>query len=167
MRARGIGSVRGIRDYYFFPGFVFVFKVRRHDEHAAKLSVRAGGRLERYGAHPAYLREGSFELAHEFQGSLRHVFIFVRVKRGKAGEPCRDLVYLRVVFHGAAAERVKDAVDSDVFLRECRVVPYAVHLAYFRTSVYLLAQKGLGNGLRGFYARHVRRGRKDSVSSLS
>ena len=50
----------------------------------------------------------------------------------KPGQPARPLVDLRVVLHGAAAERIEPAVHAEVGAREALVVSCDVHLGDVR-----------------------------------
>ncbi len=149
--SRGVGAVGAVRhEHDAALGALSASPVVGPDhQDAGQLAVSAGGRLEADGVHAGDGREVALELEEELERALHGLLGLVGVE--VLEELRRLLVDLRVVLHGATAERVDVGVDAHLPVRELRVVADQVELAHFRQ-----AWGGLAEVLRAQQARYVR-----------
>ena len=130
----GGGRVRAVRRIGHQDGVALAFapvvEVLPHDQHAGQLAVRAGSRLERHGGETGDLRQHRLKLEHQRHRALHAQLRLERMQRGEAGDARRHLVHLRVILHGARAERVEAGVDAVVQLRQAHVVAHQVDLGH-------------------------------------
>src|SRR5262245_9970059 len=82
----------------------------------------------------------------------------------EAGQACHVLVDLRVVLHGARAQRVEVRVDAVVHPREARVVANHVELGHLRQGRRITTQVLLGQKLVDVRLRHVGSGQRERLA---
>ena len=137
------------------------------DHHqAAELAVRAGGRREGGGVHAGDLGERPLQLVHELERALARA----RPGRsgwsvGEAGQARQGLARLRVVLHGAGAERVEPGVDAVVPGREAGEVAHHLQLGELRQPLHLAAQQRRRQVARPGRRRRGPAGRRRSAPS--
>ena len=93
-------------------------EVGAEEQQARELALAAGGGLQRDGVEPGHLEEDLLQLPLELERPLGCGVIGQRMQVREAGQPGEPLVDPRVVFHGAAAERIEPGVDPEVARRE-------------------------------------------------
>src|SRR5262245_23281530 len=80
------------------------------------------------------------------------------------GQPRHVLVDLRVVLHGARAERIEVRVDAVVHAREARVMTDHVELGHLRQDRRVTAQVLLGQDLADVRFRNVGSGQREGLA---
>ena len=117
-RAGRVGAMRAVRDDHLRAGQVAAgHVVFAHQHEPGKLTVGTGAGQEGEMLHPGDRCEG---LVHPVENSLcsfHGAGRLERVQSRKAWEIADFLVYLGIVFHRAAAERIKSGIDAEVHLR--------------------------------------------------
>ncbi len=101
-------------------------------QHAGQLPLRAGGGSQADRAQTGDLAEAATQLRQRAQGALDLAGRGLRVRLGQPRERRHEVVDLRVVLHGARAQRVGAGVDAVVPRREFGVVAHQFALAQFR-----------------------------------
>ena len=85
-----------------------------NDHQSCKFAMRSGIRFKRKCGHSCYCLQCSRQhRAHRF-GTLYRISRLKRVQICKLGHGCHLLVYRRIVFHCAAAKRIKTVVHAEV-----------------------------------------------------
>ncbi len=102
--------------------------VGAHHQQRGQLALGARRGLQRHGREAADLGQPALERVQDRQVALHGRRVLQRVRLGEAGQAGHALVELRVVLHGARAERVEAAVDAEVALRQPQVVAHHVEL---------------------------------------
>ena len=160
-RGRGrIGAVRRIRDQDARAmRLAAIAMIGAHHQKAGELAVRAGGRLQGDAHKAADLGQPFLQAEHQGEIALSRLRLLQRMGFGKSGQPRDLLVDLRIVFHGARAERIEAGVDAEVALRQRQKVAHHVELGELR-------QIAVGGklGLRQRRLRHVGRRQVDAAS---
>ena len=120
-------------------------------QHAGQFPLRSGRWLQTDGGKAGNLRQRSFQPIHQLQCPLIQRFRGLRVDVAKARQPCRYLVDFGVVLHGAAAQRIKSAIDPVVPGRQARVVADDINFRQFgEVSNFITQQFG-----SRCYLRHI------------
>ena len=114
-----------------------------------ELAMRARRRLERDAGKSANLGKPSLHAMHQRQVALDVRGRRQRVRLGEAGQSRHLLADLRVVLHGARAERIEAAIHPEVALREAQIVTHHVQLRQLRQTIVCtreaFRQRRLGN----------------------
>ncbi len=129
---RGIRSVCGIRNQNLLARIPLLLQKGANQQKARKLSLCACGRLERDGVHAGYFQQALFQQPHDFQAALREFLRLIGMLRGNAIESRDELIYARVILHGAGAKRIHAQIDRVVPRRKTRKVAENFDLAHFR-----------------------------------
>src|SRR5207249_8703390 len=87
--------------------------------------------------HAADRAQGALQVVHQPQAALRGELGELRVRLGEPGEARDLLVDLRVVLHGAGAERVETEVDGVVETGQTRIVARHLDFAQLREPLDL------------------------------
>ena len=143
-----VGAVRGVGNEDARPlGVAARVVIGAHHQQAGEFAVRAGRGLQRHAGKTADLGEPLLQLEHQRQVALHRVRVLQRMRLGEAGQPRDLLVDLRVVLHGAGAERIESGIDAEIALRQRKVVPHHVELRQFRQAgigaPFVRRQRGL------------------------
>ena len=122
-RRRGVGAVRGVGDDDLGAArLATLFQIVPDEEKARVLTVGTRRRLQGQGVHAEDLLEVLLDLPHDLETALDRLDGLERVDVGEAGQSRDLLVDLRVVLHGAGAERVEAVVHAVRLLGELAVV---------------------------------------------
>ena len=121
--------------------------VLAHYHQARQFSVSAGTRLEREMLHPSDGGKGFLHRVVNFLNAFQSDFRLEGMQRGKCRHCCYLFVYLGIVLHSTASQRVEAGIDAEVHLREVGIVAYHVNLAYLRKQGGILPQKAFVNGI--------------------
>ena len=115
------------------PGHV----VLSDDHEACELAVGSCKRIEGEFRHSGNRGQGLCKMIIYPERALHRRLRLERVKAGESGM-CRDLfIYLRVVLHGTASERIESGIHTEVHLREIRIMSYHIQLAYLRQGRFV------------------------------
>ena len=149
VHARRVRPVRRVRDDDLRPPAAALRVIRAHHQQAGHLAARAGGRLQRGACHPGDLAERLLEPPQHLERTLGRLIRLQRVHALEPRERGDGLGDLRVVLHGAGAQRVEACVHAVVHLRQPRVVADQVDLGD-------LGQPGVGAAASLFRDRRLR-----------
>jgi len=151
---RGIGAVGGIGDQNLAALVPPHLKVFFHHHHAGQFAVGPRGRLEGEVGHAEDLAQVLPEFVHQPKASLRECNGPAGMQRGKAGPLGDLLVNLRVVLHGAGAQRIEADVDAEIPPRKGRVMPDQIDFRHLR-KIDILPKKGSVHHLFEFDFRNI------------
>ena len=116
-----------------------------HDHKAGKFSVSTCTWVECKSCHTCDGCQRFFHVPVYFQCSLHGRFRLERMETEEARHCCHFFIDLRIIFHRTAAERIESGIDTEVHLRQIRIMAYYIHFTYLRQSKFRLACKSLGN----------------------
>ena len=116
-----------------------------HDHKAGKFSVSTCTWVECKSCHTCDGSQRFFHVPVYFQCSLHGRFRLERMETEEARHCCHFFIDLRIIFHRTAAERIESGIDTEVHLRQVRIMAYYIHFTYLRQSKFRLACKSLGN----------------------
>ena len=151
-RVRAVGRVR---DDHGAPLAALRLVVGAHQQQAQQLALRARRRLQRRVRQARRSRRGSPAGGAAAPGCPGAGVLLQRVQRREPRQRRHLLVHLRVVLHGAGAERVEVRVDRGVELREAHVVAHQVELRDLRQPRRLRAPQALREERVEVGLRHV------------
>jgi hypothetical protein len=100
-------------------------------QYPGELPVRAGRRLQRDRIHAGDIEQAGLQQANDLERPLGERFGLVRMGLRDALEAGDELVHPRVVFHGAAAQRIHAEIDGIVPGGETGEVANDLDLAQF------------------------------------
>ena len=127
-RTRRVRAVRRVGNENRVPVLTALLVVGADHHESCEFSLGARCRLQRHAVHARDFRELHREFVAELEEALLERDGLHGVSRGEAREACRPLVELRVVLHGAGAERVETQVDRCVPGREASEVAHHIDL---------------------------------------
>ncbi len=134
-RRSGVGSVRAVRHYHLRAGGISAKQVVvAYDHKAGKFTVGAGARVQREALHTRDGSESLLRLVVNLERALHGALILQRMEALEGGHRGDFLVDLRVVLHGATAQRVEARIHTEVHLGEIGIVPDHVRLAHLRKN---------------------------------
>ena len=105
--------------------------IRANHQHAGKLGLCAGGRLQRDAVQSGDFFQQFFQVIDELEDALRMFGRLQWMEIGEAGQIGNLFVQLGIVLHGAGAQGVEALVDAEGSLREAREVAHHLKLADF------------------------------------
>ncbi len=128
-----VGAVRGVRNQNARAfGVAALAMIGAHHQEAGKFALRARGRLQRHCGKAADLGKPLLQLVHQREIALHGVRVLQRMGFGEGRQAGDLLVDLRVVFHGAGAERIEPGIDPEIALGERKVMSHDIDLRQFR-----------------------------------
>ncbi len=149
--ACGVRAVCAVGDDYFFTFLVAHFvEIASDDADSGVFTVSTGRRIERASRESADFSEHSLHFEHDLESSLCVRCRSFGVKFRELRVADKFFVYLRVVFHRAAAERIETVVKAVVVGRKSCVVADYIDFAEFRKVKVCSAELCRKNVLRSF-----------------
>ena len=150
-RRRGVGAMRGVGDDDLGAAHLAtLFQIVPDEKKARVLTVGTRRRLQGQGVHAEDLLEVLLDLPHDLETALDRLDGLERVDVGEAGQSRNLLVDLRVVLHGAGAERVEAVVHAVRLPGELGVVATEVDLGELGQTWCRGAQERLVKFDRGY-----------------
>jgi hypothetical protein len=91
--------------------------------------MSAGIRIQCKLSHTGEAGESLLQVVVEFESALSGSGILEGMQAGKCRHSSDLLIDLRVILHGAAAQRIESGVDAEVLVREQSIVSHHVEFA--------------------------------------
>ena len=145
-----IGAVRRIGDEDArAPEVAARTMIGAHHQQPGELAMRAGRGLQRNRRKAADLGEPLLQLVHQREVALHRLRFLQRMGFREGRQPRDLLVDLRIVFHGAGAERIESAIDTEIALRERKIMPHHVEFCDSSGSRQSARKSAAGSGASG------------------
>ena len=139
----GVGAVGTVGDQHDLALVMTLRLMPGHDGlDSAEFAMRTRGGRQRAGIHAADPFQHALQLIHEQQRALDRFDRLQRMDVDKAVQPAEFFTDLRVVFHGAGAERVETVVQRVIQLGEVGEVTHHVRFGKLRQRQLFPNQPG-------------------------
>ncbi len=146
MTGGGIGAMRAIRDNDFgFVSVAFGLVVSSNYLDSGKFTLRTGNGLQSHFCHAGDLCQIFLQFIQQFQSTLQSALMLIGMDVCKAAVARQTFVYLGIVLHGAATQRIQSFFDEVVLLRKLYVMAHHVQFAQLRQAGCFCPVKFGGN----------------------
>ena len=117
-----VGAVRGAWDQNNIAHFVAVAVIRLEELQANELTLRTSKRLSSDGSEAGDFLKPFLRLMQHVEATLRIFDRSLRMNIGEARQTRRPVVDLRVILHGARAERIATVIRTHIEITQTLVV---------------------------------------------
>ena len=139
-----IGSVCAVRNNDSCSLVISAGHVILTDDHqTGELTMGSGKRIQCKLRHTCNRRKCMSEVFIKTQNTLNCGCRLERMQPGESWHGCNLLVYLRIIFHCAASERIEARIHTEIHLGKIGVMTHHVKLTHLRKSWDGLALEAL------------------------